>query len=134
MAERANRTLKEIARSMLCTANLPDSFWAEAVLTAVILKNRSPTVAVKDKTPYEYLTGEIPDVSKLKVLGCTAYMHIPKERRQKWDKKSTKCIFIRYSIYRKANRLWNPETKTVHESRDVIFMERDFDNCIDAAK
>ena len=34
---------------MLCAANLPDTFWYEAILTAVILKNRSPTVAVKDK-------------------------------------------------------------------------------------
>ena len=54
VAERANRTLQEIARSILCTANLPDIFWAaEAVLTAVILKNRSPTVAVKDGIDYE---------------------------------------------------------------------------------
>ena len=50
------------------------------------------------------------------------------------NKKSTKCIFIGYSIYRKAYRLWNPETNILHESRDVIFMERDFDNRIDAAK
>ena len=52
VAERANRTIQETARSMLCGAGLPDSFWAEAVLTTVILKNRSPTTAVKDKTPY----------------------------------------------------------------------------------
>ena len=128
VAERADRTIQETARSMLCAAKLPDSFWAEAVLTAVILKNRSPTIAVKDATPYEEFTGDIPDVSNLRVFGCTAYMHIPKERRHKWDYKSTKCIFIGYSICRKAYRLWNPDTKTVHESRDVIFMEKDFNN------
>ena len=83
---------------------------------------------MKDKTPYENFIGEIPDVSTLRVFGCTAYMHIPKEKRQKWDQKSSKCIFIGYSICRKAYRLWNPQKKMVHEARDVIFMERDFDN------
>ena len=92
---------------MLCAANLPDIFWAEAVLTAVLLKNRSPTVAVKDKTPYEDFIGDLPDVSNLREFGCTACMQIPKEQRQKWDRKSTKCIFSGYSIFRKAYRLWN---------------------------
>ena len=63
--ELANRRIQEIARSMLCAANLPYTFWAEAALTAVILKNRRHTVAVKDKTPYENLMGEISDVSNL---------------------------------------------------------------------
>ena len=112
---------------MLCAANLPDIFWAEAILSAVILKNKSPTVAVKEKTPYEDFIGEVPDASNLRVFGCTAYMHIPKEKRHKWDGKSTKCIFIGYSICRKAYRLWNPQ-KMVREVRDVTFMEKDFDN------
>ena len=57
-------------------------------------------------------------------------MHIPKEKRQKWNQKSTKCIFIGYSICRKAYRLWNPQKQMVHEAIDVIFMERDSDNCV----
>ena len=41
-----NRTIQETARSMLHAAGLSDAFWGEAVATAVILRNRSPTVAV----------------------------------------------------------------------------------------
>ncbi len=78
VAERANRTIQETARSMLCGAGLPVSFWFEAVITAV--KNRSPTIAVKGMTPYECFYGKKPDVRNLKVFGCTAYMHIPKEK------------------------------------------------------
>ena len=103
--------------SMLCAANLPDTFWVEAVLTAVILKNRRPTKAVKDKKPYENFIGEIPDVSNLRVFGCTAYMHIPKEKRQKGDQKSTKYISIGFSICHKAYILWNPQKRMVHEAR-----------------
>ena len=47
---------------MLQKAGLSDGFWA-AVLTAVVLRNRSPTVAVKDMTPYEAFIGSKPDVS-----------------------------------------------------------------------
>ena len=39
VAERLNRTLVEIARSMLLDAKLPKKYWGEAVCTAVYLKN-----------------------------------------------------------------------------------------------
>ena len=54
--ERANRTLFETVRSMLHHANLPSKFWAEAVSTAVYLRNRSPTTSFLGmETPYERL-------------------------------------------------------------------------------
>jgi transposase InsO family protein len=40
VVERANQTLMGMARSMLGTAQLPKSFWGEAILTACYLKNR----------------------------------------------------------------------------------------------
>ena len=126
VAERMNRTIQETARSMLHGAGLSDDFWGEAVATAVVLRNRSPTVAVKDTTPYECFNGRKPDVAHLKVFGCDTYMHVPKELRKKWDAKSQKCIFIGYSLYRKGYRLYDPRTKRLHESRDVVFVENEF--------
>ena len=38
---------------MLCGANLPQKFWAEALSTAVNLRNMSPTKALPCCTPYE---------------------------------------------------------------------------------
>ncbi|KAL0437841.1 UNVERIFIED_CONTAM: Copia protein [Sesamum radiatum] len=38
VAERRNRTLLEMARSMMAQANLPISFWEDAILTAAYLK------------------------------------------------------------------------------------------------
>ena len=52
VAERKNRTVVEMARSMLKAKELPDQFWGEAVATAVYLLNISPTKAVQNKTPY----------------------------------------------------------------------------------
>ena len=53
VAECMNRTLVETLRSMLADAKLPHSFWAEALSTAVYLKNRSPTKALKDMSTFE---------------------------------------------------------------------------------
>ena len=55
-AERMNRTLVEMTRSML--GDMPKKFWAEALNSATYLRNRCPTSAVPDKTPYEALNGE----------------------------------------------------------------------------
>ena len=63
-----NRTLNESVRSMLSDTNLPKKFWAEALATAVYLRNRSPTRAVERRTPFEAWTKEKPDVSHLKAL------------------------------------------------------------------
>ena len=79
VAERMNRVLQESGRSMLQGAGLPGGFWVEAVVTAAILRNRSPTKAVEYMTPYQHFHGVKPNVSNFKVFGCTAYMHVPKE-------------------------------------------------------
>ena len=70
VSERMNRTIMETTRSMLHHAELPLSFWAEAVSTAVYLRNRSPTSYLKEMTPYERWYGSKADVSNLKVFGC----------------------------------------------------------------
>ena len=44
--ERKNRTIVEMARSLLKGKELPNYFWAEAVATSVYLLNLSPTKAV----------------------------------------------------------------------------------------
>ena len=52
-SERRNRTIVEMARTMMNEKWLPKYFWAEAVHTAVHILNRCPTKALKDKTPVE---------------------------------------------------------------------------------
>ena len=56
-------------------------FWAEAISTAVYLRNRCPTIkAVKEMTPYEAWHGKKkPKVEHLRVFGCDVYAHIPKD-------------------------------------------------------
>eukprot|EP00253_Pinus_taeda_P035574 PITA_35574 len=78
--ERMNKTLMERARSMLSGAGLGEEFWAEAVDTTCYLVNRSPSLALEDKTPQEVWIGKKPSLSHLRVFGCDAYVHVLKEK------------------------------------------------------
>ena len=78
---------------------------------------------MEDKTPQEVWTGKKPSLSHLRVFGCDAYVHVPKEKRTKVDSKSKKCIFIGYKDGLKGYKLWNPITRKVVYSQDVVFRE-----------
>ncbi len=124
VAERLNRTLVESARSMLLDANLSKSYWAEAISTAVYLRNRCPTKAVLRMTPFEAWHGEKPGVDHLRVFGCDSYAHIPKDERGKLDTKARKCILLGYGEETKGYRLYDVMTRKIIHSRDVRFNER----------
>lgn len=87
MSERMNRTLVEKARCLLFDAGLKEHFWAEAVNTAVYLRNRSIVTGLK-KTPYEIWTKKKPSISNIRIFGSEVMMLIPAEKRKKFDKKS----------------------------------------------
>ena len=59
----------------------------------------------------------------MKVFGCDAYVHVPKEKRTKLDSKFEKCIFIGYKDGLKGYKIWNPVTRKVVYNRDVVFRE-----------
>ena len=131
VSERMNRTIVETALSMLSQSNMPMEFWAEAVNTAVYLRNRSPTTSLNAITPYEALFNCKPDVSHLRVFGCRAFVHIPKEQRKKFEEKSRKSVFVGYPDGTKGYKLYDLKSRRFIRSRDVIFVEKefhDFDN------
>jgi hypothetical protein len=72
-SERINRTLLNKVRTMLITARLPAEYWAEALLTAAYLYNRSPHSALKGMTPYEARYGTKPDLARIRVFRSKAY-------------------------------------------------------------
>ena len=123
VAERKNRTILDMARSLLKAKKLPKQYWAEAVSCAVYLLNRCPTRSLQGVIPEEAWSGHKPSVTHLRVFGCVAYAKILYARRRKLDDKSEKCIFVGYGERRMGYKLYNPITKKVIMSRDVIFEE-----------
>lgn len=122
MSERMNRTIVEKARCLLYDAKLEKFLWAEAVATAVYLRNRSRVSGI-EKTPYEMWHNKKPDVSGIRIFGSKAMMLIPKEKRQKWDKKSRKMVLIGFSDNIKGYRLYDTIEKKIITSRDVVIEE-----------
>ena len=77
----------------------------------------------ENNTPHQIWTGNKPSLSHLRVFGCDAYVHAPKDKRTKLDSKLERCIFIGYKDGLKGYKLWNSETRKVVYSRDVVFRE-----------
>jgi len=123
VAERANHTLVEMARSMLHAQNLKKSLWAEAVVNAAYTRNRCPSRALASITPEEAWSGRKPSISHMHVFGCIAYAMVPDEKRGKLDAKGTKCLFLGYCEGTKAYRLMCVQSKKIIKCRDVDFME-----------
>jgi hypothetical protein len=108
-----NMTMMGKLRCMVSGARLGKEFWVEVVGTSHYLVNRSPSSTLDDETPHELWSSKKPSLTPLKVFGCEAYVHVPKENISKLDKMAEKCIFIGYKYGIKVYNLWNPETKKV---------------------
>ena len=77
-------------------------------------------------TPEEAWSGWRPKVDHFKKFGCIAYAHIPDQKRTKLDDKGEKCVFLGVSDQSKAYKLYNPCTKKIIISLDVVFDEENF--------
>nr|KYP72897.1 Retrovirus-related Pol polyprotein from transposon TNT 1-94 [Cajanus cajan] len=111
--------------SMLNEKQFPKVFWPEAVKWCVHVQNRCPTVTVENKTPKEAWSGVKPVVEYFCIFGCAAHVHVPNKRRTKLDDKSRKCVFLGVSDESKAWRLYDPISKNIIVSKDVIFEEEE---------
>ena len=123
VVERKNRTIQEMARTMLNSFNLPKYFWAEAVNTACYVLNRVLIRPIFKKTPYELFYAKIPNIGYFKVFGCKCFILNTKDSRDKFDNKSDIGIFLGYSTKSKAYRVFNKRSLKVEESINVTFDE-----------
>lgn len=73
--------------------------------------------------PEELFTGKRVDLSNIRLFGTTVLVHIPTEKRRKWDAKSQKMIFVGFDGNTKGYRCINQTTRKLTISRDVIFHE-----------
>ncbi|CAA6675270.1 unnamed protein product [Spirodela intermedia] len=69
------------------------------------------------------LTTNIPAVHHLKVFGCIAYVLNTTPHLKKLEDRGRKMIFIGYEYGSKAYRAYDPTTRRVHVTRDVVFDE-----------
>ena len=131
IAERKNRHLLEVARSLMFSSNVPKNFWGEAVLTVAFLINRVPSKILNYFTPSKILQKFYPqdrlltDISP-RIFGCTIFIHVYSHNRSKLDPKSIKGIFIGYSPNKKGYKCYCPSTKRIYHTMDVTFFENQY--------
>jgi hypothetical protein len=129
-----NQTVVGTTRSLLKSKGLPGWLWGEAVATAVYLLNRSPTRGVEGKTSFEGWYGKKPGVQHLRTFGCLVHVKDTSPNLKKLNDRSRPMIFIGYEPGSKAYRAYNPVSKKVHVSRDIVFDEQASWNCSDGGE
>ncbi|WVY90570.1 hypothetical protein V8G54_036084 [Vigna mungo] len=123
VAERRNRTLMDMVRSMLSHSNIPLSLWMYSLKTALYLVNRVPSKAVS-KTPYELWTGRKPSLRHLHVWGCPAEVRLYNPHEKKLDARTISGYFIGYPEKSKGYRFYCPNHSTrIVESGNARFIE-----------
>lgn len=109
-----------VGLTLLAQARLPLHFLGEAFQTATYLINRLLTPILDHNSPIERLTKVQPDHMFLKVFGCECY------NSTKFIFKSTKCVFIGYSLQHKGYKCFDPFNNKVYITRHVQFNETMF--------
>jgi hypothetical protein len=107
-------------RSMCNQQNrkISKSMWEEVIKTIAYLSNRSPHYQL-GKTSYEMIKGRKPDLSHLRIIRSTAWVHIPKKKgRKKLDDRSWQGILVSYENDNQY-RIYDPRTGKIHIARDV---------------
>ena len=123
VVERRNRTLLEMTRSILKHMSMPNQLWGEAIRHATYLINRVATRSLELSTPYEALRQRKPNLAHLKVFGCVCYAATKTVGRKKLDDISLALVHLGVEPGSKAYRLYDPKSRKIVVSRDVIFDE-----------
>jgi hypothetical protein len=119
---RKNRTLLDMARTMLDEYKTPDWFWAEAINTACYSINRLYLHRILKKTSYE-LTGKKPNVSYFRVFGSKCFILVKRGRKSKFAPKAVEGFLLGYDSNTRAYRVFNKSTGLVEVSCDIVFDE-----------
>nr|GEX71033.1 hypothetical protein [Tanacetum cinerariifolium] len=133
VAERKNRTLIKIARTMLTDSLLPIPFWAEAFNTACYVHNRVLVTKPHNKTPYELLHGRSPSIGFMKPFGCSITILNTLDHLGKFQGKVDEEFLVGYSVCNKAFTVFNSRTRIIHETLHVNFLENKPNVAEDAA-
>jgi len=135
VAERLNRVLVEMARTMMQHKDVNQDLWADAIKTAVYIKNRVTSRALPvGKTPFELWTGNKPNLGNMRMFGSTCWVVLHKSHIDgKIGDKAAKGIFLGYTDGSKAYKVILDDGRVV-KARSVVFAETNVSEVAEVAE
>eukprot|EP00957_Ditylum_brightwellii_P074998 5699996-Ditylum_brightwellii.AAC.1 len=94
---------------MLEGSGLPEFFWSHALYHYTEIHSYLPHHR-RDKTPHKIITGNQPDISKLKTFGCRVYVRPPGKHTHKLLNHINKGIFLGCTVTVKNIVYYNLKT------------------------
>ena len=125
VAERRNRTLLDMVRSIMSYSTLPISFWGYALNTAIYLLNLV-TLKFVPKTPVELWNGRKPSMGHLHIRGCLE--HVLKGKSNKLQSKTEVVFFVGYPKGTIGGLFYSHKDNKVFVSTNAKFLENDYMN------
>jgi hypothetical protein len=122
VVEQKNRTLVEMARTMLDEHRTPRLFWADAISTACYISNWIFLRSILHLTPFELCFDRKPSVSHFRPFGCKCFV-LKCGNHDKFVSRFFDGILLRYTPHGRSYQVYNLKTNTVVESCDVTFDE-----------
>jgi hypothetical protein len=127
LAERWNKTVMQMANSMLFASRLSHILWPSAVAHANLLRNRLPLTGLDPYTPYELFFQKRPRINNLRVFGCDAYKLLPTYPKIPGQMARKRLIYVGESADRVGFRCFDPVTYKFSTEFELIFDETSAD-------
>ena len=117
LAEAFIKRLQLIARPLLMRTKLPIYAWGHAILHATTLV-RIRLAANHQQSPFQLVLGQIPNLSHLRVFGCTVQVPIAPPQRIKMGPQRRSEIYIGFDSL-SIIKYFEPLTRDVFRARFV---------------
>ena len=123
MVERMNRTVQQMARTMLDESGTPTTFWGEAAFAVVVILNKTNVRVNNTQTPHDIWYGETPLVKHFKIFGRKFYIKNNDEHLGKFEPRADEGILLGYSPHSKAYICYNKRLGRIVDSINVVVDE-----------
>ena len=123
VAERKNRSHKEMATCMIEARDISPKIWDEAINCAADIQNRALHKSFKGKTPYEAWFSHKPNVSHFIFFGSRTWDQIPLEKRKALQPQRKACIMVGYGEDTKGYKIFDTSTHKTFIEISVQFEE-----------
>ena len=127
-AERMWGLILRSLRVMLAASHIHESFWTYAARHACMLHNMLPSSRLAGEvSPHQALYGMPPDVSNVRVWGCSCWYYLPDhERDSKISPRALPAVHLGIDPQRRGYIVYIPHLNRITTAYHIVFQERKF--------